>query len=144
MDGSWQLARVLNTYYTYDLLNHVTQVSMPRSTGTQTRTFTYNNTAYLQSATNPENGTVNYTYNADGTLALRQNSDLFYLTGIEQEETILLLYPDADAEGFVAMPNVDTPSEMVDMLSASRAYQANLTAISLIRELVQKALELGK
>ena len=36
--------------------------------------------------------------NADGTLALRQNSDLFYLTGIEQEETILLLYPDADAE----------------------------------------------
>jgi flagellar basal-body rod protein FlgC len=53
-------------------------------------------------------------------------------------------HPDADAEGFVAMPNVDTPSEMVDMLSASRAYQANLTAISLIRELVQKALELGK
>ena len=36
--------------------------------------------------------------NADGTLALRQNSDLFYLTGIEQEETILLLFPDADEE----------------------------------------------
>ena len=42
------------------------------------------------------------------------------------------------------MPNVDTPEEMVDMLSASRAYQANLTAIGLIRDLVQKALELGK
>ncbi len=53
-------------------------------------------------------------------------------------------HPDADAEGFVAMPNVNTPEEMVDMLSASRAYQANLTAIGLIRELVQKALELGK
>ena len=53
-------------------------------------------------------------------------------------------HPDADANGFVAMPNVDTPAEMVDMLSASRAYQANLTAIGLIRELVQKALELGK
>ncbi len=36
--------------------------------------------------------------NADGTLALRPNSDLFYLTGIEQEETILLLYPDAHEE----------------------------------------------
>jgi Xaa-Pro aminopeptidase len=36
--------------------------------------------------------------NADGTLVLRPNSDLFYLAGIEQEETILLLYPDAHEE----------------------------------------------
>jgi Xaa-Pro aminopeptidase len=36
--------------------------------------------------------------NADGTLALRQNSDLFYLTGVDQEETMLLLFPDADDE----------------------------------------------
>lgn len=53
-------------------------------------------------------------------------------------------HPDADAGGFVAMPNVDAPEEMVDMLSAARAYQANLTAIGLIREMVQKALELGR
>jgi flagellar basal-body rod protein FlgC len=53
-------------------------------------------------------------------------------------------HPDADAEGFVALPNVDTPEEMVNMLSASRAYQANLTAIGLIREVVQKALELAR
>jgi flagellar basal-body rod protein FlgC len=53
-------------------------------------------------------------------------------------------HPDADAEGFVALPNVDTPEEMVNMLSASRAYQANLTAIGLIREIVQKALELAR
>lgn len=38
--------------------------------------------------------------NADGTLPLRQNSDLFYLTGIEQEESLLLLYPDAQDEKF--------------------------------------------
>ncbi len=53
-------------------------------------------------------------------------------------------HPDADADGFVALPNVDQPQEMVDMLSAARAYQANLTAIGLIRDLVAKALELGK
>ena len=53
-------------------------------------------------------------------------------------------HPDADGEGFVALPNIDTPEEMVNMLSASRAYQANLTAIGLIRELVQKSLDLGK
>lgn len=51
---------------------------------------------------------------------------------------------DADAEGFVAVPNVDVPEEMVDMLGAARAYQANLTAIGLIRETVQRALELAK
>jgi flagellar basal-body rod protein FlgC len=53
-------------------------------------------------------------------------------------------HPDADREGYVEMPNVDPAEEMVDMLSASRAYQANLTAINLIRDLVQRALELGK
>ena len=53
-------------------------------------------------------------------------------------------HPDADANGFVALPNVDQPQEMVDMLSAARAYQANLTAIGLIRDLVARALELGK
>jgi flagellar basal-body rod protein FlgC len=53
-------------------------------------------------------------------------------------------HPDATAEGFVALPNIDTPEEMVNMLSASRAYQANLTAIGLIRDLVQKSLDLGK
>ena len=53
-------------------------------------------------------------------------------------------HPDANTEGFVALPNIDTPEEMVNMLSASRAYQANLTAIGLIRDLVQKSLELGK
>ncbi len=53
-------------------------------------------------------------------------------------------HPDADTEGFVAMPNVDVPEEMVDMLGATRAYQANLTAINLIRDTIQRALELGR
>ena len=53
-------------------------------------------------------------------------------------------HPDADAAGFVAMPNVDVPEEMVDMLGAARAYQANITAIGLIRDTLQKALDLAK
>jgi flagellar basal-body rod protein FlgC len=53
-------------------------------------------------------------------------------------------HPDADAEGYVSMPNVDPAEEMVDMLGAARAYQANLTAIGLIRDLVSRALELGR
>jgi len=53
-------------------------------------------------------------------------------------------HPDADTDGMVAVPNVDVPEEMVDLLGAARAYQANLTAIGLIRDTVQRALELGK
>jgi len=53
-------------------------------------------------------------------------------------------HPDADAQGFVQLPNVDPQNEMVDLIGASRAYQANLTAISLIRDLVARSLELGR
>jgi flagellar basal-body rod protein FlgC len=53
-------------------------------------------------------------------------------------------HPDADAEGWVAFPNVDVSAEMIDMVSAARAYQANLAAVGLAREMVQRALDLGK
>lgn len=53
-------------------------------------------------------------------------------------------HPDADAEGYVAVPNVDVPEEMVDMVGAARAYQANITAINVIRDTVQRSLDLGK
>jgi flagellar basal-body rod protein FlgC len=53
-------------------------------------------------------------------------------------------HPDADAEGFVSLPNVDAPMEMVDLLGAARAYQANLAAINVIRDMVTKALERGR
>lgn len=60
------------TYYSYNVFNQLTNVSMPRGGVTQTRTFNYDlATARLTSATNPENGTVTYSYNTDGTLAYK-------------------------------------------------------------------------
>jgi flagellar basal-body rod protein FlgC len=53
-------------------------------------------------------------------------------------------HPDADADGFVSLPNVDPSQEMVDMVGAARAYQANIAAITMIRDMVSKSLELGK
>jgi flagellar basal-body rod protein FlgC len=53
-------------------------------------------------------------------------------------------HPDANKDGFVELPNVTAAEEMVDMVGASRAYQANLTAIGLIRDLTSRALELGR
>lgn len=52
--------------------------------------------------------------------------------------------PDADQNGYVALPNVSAPEEMVNMLGAARAYQANLSAVTMIRNLIQNAIDLGK
>jgi flagellar basal-body rod protein FlgC len=54
-------------------------------------------------------------------------------------------HPDADPQtGLVAMPNVNVVEEMVDMISASRAYEANVTAISATKNMALKALEIGR
>jgi flagellar basal-body rod protein FlgC len=53
-------------------------------------------------------------------------------------------HPDADANGFVMMPNVDIMKEMVDMISATRSYEANVTALNASKGLVTKALEIGR
>lgn len=53
-------------------------------------------------------------------------------------------HPDANAEGYVYMPNVDIAKEMVDMISASRSYEANVTALNSTKAMITKALEIGK
>ena len=50
--------------------------------------------------------------------------------------------PDADAKGYVRMPNVDTVAEMVDLISASRSYEANVTAMTAAKQMFTKTLEL--
>jgi flagellar basal-body rod protein FlgC len=51
-------------------------------------------------------------------------------------------HPDADAQGYVSMPNVDSVTEMVDLISASRAYEANVTSMQSAKTLFNKTLEL--
>ena len=53
-------------------------------------------------------------------------------------------HPDADAEGNVLMPNVDILKEMVDMISATRSYGANVTAFNASKAMISKALEIGR
>jgi flagellar basal-body rod protein FlgC len=53
-------------------------------------------------------------------------------------------HPDADANGYVHMPNIDVVKEMVDMIAASRAYQANVTAISESRNMGNATMNLLK
>jgi flagellar basal-body rod protein FlgC len=53
-------------------------------------------------------------------------------------------HPDADAKGYVAMPNVNVVTEMVDMMSATRAYEANVAALNATKRLLEAALEIGR
>ena len=51
-------------------------------------------------------------------------------------------HPDADADGYVSMPNVDPVTEMVDLIAASRAYEANVTAMQAAKSMFTKTLDL--
>jgi flagellar basal-body rod protein FlgC len=53
-------------------------------------------------------------------------------------------HPDATADGLVSMPNVNLSYEMVDLITASRAYEANLTVVKNARQMAMKALEIGR
>lgn len=53
-------------------------------------------------------------------------------------------HPDANDQGYVAYPDINVMEEMADMISASRAYEANITAMNTTKSMAMKALELGK
>jgi flagellar basal-body rod protein FlgC len=76
-------------------------------------------------------------------------ADIVKVVGIQesQEPPRLILqptHPDANAEGYVSYPNVNPVLEMVDLLSATRAYEANVTAIQAAKSMAHKALEIGR
>lgn len=53
-------------------------------------------------------------------------------------------HPDANALGYVAMPNIDLMSEMVNLMTATRTYEANVTAINAAKAMAQRAIDLGR
>lgn len=67
---------------------------------------------------------------------------------VEDETPFKLVYnpehPDANEEGYVQMPNVDPLREMVDLLSVTRSYEANVTVLNASKGMLMKALEIGK
>ena len=67
---------------------------------------------------------------------------------VEDDTPFELVYnpnhPDANAQGYVAMPNVDPLREMVDLMSTTRSYEANVTVLNASKGMMMKALEIGK
>lgn len=53
-------------------------------------------------------------------------------------------HPDADAEGIVRLPNVNLMEQMVDMMNAKRAYEANVSALEAVKSMALRALDIGR
>jgi flagellar basal-body rod protein FlgC len=71
------------------------------------------------------------------------------LTGMRQDDTPGQMvydpgHPDADAAGYVEMPNVNVVTEMVNLMTASRAYEAGVTSIESIKQMANAALRIGR
>jgi flagellar basal-body rod protein FlgC len=80
------------------------------------------------------------------------DSELNGLTGVsvtgisvdsrEPERRYMPGHPDANPDGYVAMPRVNPAEDMVDLMGASRSYEANVSAISAIKDMIQRSIDL--
>ncbi|MEJ8554397.1 flagellar basal body rod protein FlgC [Tepidibacter sp. Z1-5] len=83
---------------------------------------------------------------------MNKNNDIgngVEVTGVKEDQSSFKRvydpgHPDADKKGYVLMPNVNIVTEMVNMISATRAYEANVTALNSSKSMMMKALEIGR
>ena len=89
---------------------------------------------------------VAYSFSDVLTAASGQNSGVavsdITIDDRDPERRYMPGHPDADAEGYVAFPRVDPAEEMVDLMSASRGYQANVAAISAVKDMIARSIDL--
>ena len=86
--------------------------------------------------------------NLDSAMENRGQSGV-EVTAIYEDETPFIKkydpsHPDADTEGFVLMPNVNPIEEMVNMISATRSFEASVQSINTIKDIARKSLEIGR
>ncbi len=78
----------------------------------------------------------------------RRPSDVEVARIIEDQRPAVIKYaphhPDADEKGYVALPHINVMEEMVNMISATRSYEANIAAVKAAKDMALKALEIGK
>jgi len=96
---------------------------------------------------NPFSQVFNSIFGTAGSVPAPQGMGVRVSRIVEDESPGLLKYdpthPDADAYGYVRMPNVNIVEEMVNMIAASRSYEANITAMGVSRTMTQRTLEIG-
>ena len=62
--------------------------------------------------------------------------------GREPDRRYLPGHPDADKDGYVAFPRINPAEDMVDLMGATRSYQANVAAISAVKDMIQRSIDL--
>ena len=60
----------------------------------------------------------------------------------EPERRYMPGHPDADRDGYVAFPKINSAEDMVDLMNASRSYEANISAIAAVKDMIQKSIDL--
>jgi flagellar basal-body rod protein FlgC len=79
---------------------------------------------------------------------LAENAQTVHATEVVHSDKVQLKYdpshPDANPEGYVAMPDVNPMVEMASMIEAQRAYESNITAINTTKQMATKTLEIGR
>jgi flagellar basal-body rod protein FlgC len=99
--------------------------------------------------TNPDTGDVVRVSAFDNVLADRAIGEGVRVSAIEEDDAALeMVYdpdnPAADADGFVLRPDIDVVTEMTDMLSATRAYEANITVLNALKSMAMTALDISR
>lgn len=79
---------------------------------------------------------------------LAENAQTVHATEVVHSDKVVYKYdpqhPDANSEGYVAMPDVNPMVEMANMIEAQRAYESNVTAINTTKQMAMKTLEIGR
>ncbi|HLT20015.1 MAG TPA: flagellar basal body rod protein FlgC [Thermomicrobiales bacterium] len=99
--------------------------------------------------TNPATGDIVRVSAFDDVLANRAIGQGVRVSAIEEDPAALeLVYdpdnPSADEDGFVLRPDIDLVTEMTDMLSATRAYEANITVLNALKSMAMTALDISR
>lgn len=79
---------------------------------------------------------------------LAENAQTVHATEVVHSDKVIMkhdpTHPDANPEGYVAMPDINTMVEMANMIEAQRAYESNITAINTTKQMAMKTLEIGR
>jgi flagellar basal-body rod protein FlgC len=85
----------------------------------------------------------------NGTIGATNGVSLAKVARIEQDQRPGMMvyepgHPDADAQGYVQYPNVNAVEEMVNMITASRAYEAGITSLDTVKRMARSSIDLGR
>ncbi len=126
------------------------QVSAAGLTAQRTRLdTTASNIANIQTTRGPDGGPYKRQDPVFEAVELGQGATMVRVSGIEADQSPPRLvydpvHPDANPEGYVAMPNINLVEEMVNMITAQRAYEANAASIDTTRKMARSAIAIGE